>query len=413
MHRLLSYLLFLVCLPAAALTTKDIDNVHVADRTRFVSDMAGAMSASARSRADSLLQSIWRQTSAEPIVVIVPSLDGEDIDDFATRLFSDWGIGKDDRDNGVLMLISIGDRKAVIRTGYGTEGILPDVVCGRIIRNEMAPRFREGDYDGGILAALQTMQAAMTSDEARAELMSDKANDAAADDFDADKAFDIYWKICVALGFLGLLAVIIAYFGVRKLPTSRAYATFENTRLGLLVASFLSLGCLFPAYFLMLAFQRHIRLHKRLCPHCHARMLRVDEDNDNAYLTASQDAEERLDSVDYDVWLCPDCGETDIIPYVNPKKNYTECPSCHARACTLVNRRTILAPTTRREGRGIEEYVCLNCRRRYEKPYTIAKEVEAPIIIGGGGFGSGGGGGFSGGSFGGGMTGGGGASGGW
>lgn len=413
MYRLLSYLLVLVWLPAAALTTKDIDNVHVADRTRFVSDMAGAMSASARSRADSLLQSIWRQTSAEPIVVIVPSLDGEDIDDFATRLFSDWGIGKDDRDNGVLMLISIGDRKAVIRTGYGTEGILPDVVCGRIIRNEMAPRFREDDYAGGILASLQTMQAAMTSDEARAELMSDKANDAAADDFDADKAFDIYWKICVALGFLGLLAVIIAYFGVRKLPTSRAYATFENTRLGLLVASFLSLGCLFPAYFLMLAFQRHIRLHKRLCPHCHARMLRVDEDNDNAYLTASQDTEERLDSVDYDVWLCPDCGETDIIPYVNPKKNYTECPSCHARACTLVNRRTILAPTTRREGRGIEEYVCLNCRRRYEKPYTIAKEVEAPIIIGGGGFGSGGGGGFSGGSFGGGMTGGGGASGGW
>lgn len=413
MHRLLSYLLFLVCLPAAALTTKDIDNVHVADRTRFVSDMASAMSAPARTRADSLLQSIWRQTSAEPVVVIVPSLDGEDIDDFATRLFSDWGIGKDDRDNGVLMLISIGDRKAVIRTGYGTEGILPDVVCGRIIRNEMAPRFREDDYDGGILASLQTMQAAMTSDEARAELMSDKANDAVADDFDADEAFDIYWKICVALGILGLLAVIIAYFGVRKLPTSRAYATFENTRLGLLVASFLSLGCLFPAYFLMLAFQHHIRLHKRLCPHCNTRMLRVDEDNDNAYLTASQDAEERLDSVDYDVWLCPDCGETDIIPYVNPKKNYTECPSCHARACTLVNRRTILAPTTRREGRGIEEYVCLNCRRRYEKPYTIAKEVEAPIIIGGGGFGSGGGGGFSGGSFGGGMTGGGGASGGW
>lgn len=413
MHRLLSYLLFLVWLPAAALTTKDIDNVHVADRTRFVSDMAGAMSASARSRADSLLQSIWRQTSAEPVVVIVPSLDGEDIDDFATELFSDWGIGKDDRDNGVLMLISTGDRQAVIRTGYGTEGILPDVACARIIRKEMSPRFREGDYDGGILAALHTMQAAMTSDEARAELMSDKANDAAADDFDADEAFDIYWKICVALGILGLLAVIIAYFGVRKLPTSRAYATFENIRLGLLVASFISLGCLFPAYFLMLAFQRHIRLHKRLCPHCHTRMERLDEDNDNAYLTAGQDAEERLDSVDYDVWLCPDCGETDIIPYVNPKKNYTECPSCHARACTLVNRRTILAPTTRREGRGIEEYVCLNCRRRYEKPYTIAKEVEAPIIIGGGGFGSGGGGGFSGGSFGGGMTGGGGASGGW
>ena len=141
-------------------------------------------------------------------------------------------------------------------------------------------------------------------------------------------------------------------------------------------------------------------------------MYRVDEDNDNTYLTQSQDAEERLDSVDYDVWLCPDCGETDIIPYVNPSKNFTECPVCHARACTLVNRRTVVPPTTSREGVGIEEYMCLNCRNRSQRKYNIAKEVAAPIIIGGIG-GSGGGGGFSGGSFGGGMTGGGGASGGW
>ncbi len=81
----------------------------------------------------------------------------------------------------------------------------------------------------------------------------------------------------------------------------------------------------------------------------------------------------------------------------------------------MVNRRTVLAPTVSREGRGVEEYVCLNCRNRWQKPYTIAKVIELPIFIagGGGGRGFGGGGGFSGGSFGGGMTGGGGASGGW
>ncbi len=145
-------------------------------------------------------------------------------------------------------------------------------------------------------------------------------------------------------------------------------------------------------------------------------MSRVDEDNDNNYLTPSQDAEERLDSVDYDVWLCPKCGETDIIPYVNPSKNYSVCPRCNARAAVLVNRRIIYRPTTTREGRGAEEFVCLNCRNRWDKPYTIPREALPPVIVGGiggrgGGFG--GGGGFSGGSFGGGMTGGGGASGGW
>lgn len=68
---------------------------------------------------------MWRQSSAEPVVVIVPDLSGADVDDYATELFSLWGIGKKDKDNGVLVLISINDRRAAIRTGYGAEGCFP------------------------------------------------------------------------------------------------------------------------------------------------------------------------------------------------------------------------------------------------------------------------------------------------
>lgn len=396
-----------------ALDVDDVDNVHVKDRTRYVSDMAGAMSVSALAQADSLLSSIWRQSSAEPVVVIVGSLDGEEINDFATRLFSHWGIGKKDKDNGVLMLISTGDRQAVIRTGYGAEGVLPDVVASRIIRDDMAPHFREGDYDGGVLAALSTMNSALTSDEAREELMSRYANDAGADQGD-DDIFGIYLKFCMIAGIGLLVAVLVVYFSSRRQPTAQAYSQLQGLKLPGLMASVIALGFPLPAYLLLLLLMRHVRLHKRLCPNCSTRMYRVDEDNDNNYLTQSQDAEERFDSVDYDVWLCPQCGETDIIPYVNPSKNFTVCPNCRARACTLVNRRTVLAPTETREGRGVEEYACLNCRSRWQKPYTIAKVVAPPVFISGGGGGRGfGGGGFSGGSFGGGMTGGGGASGGW
>ena len=396
-----------------ALDVADIDNVHVKNRTRYVSDMAGVMSAGARAQADSLLASMWRMSSAEPVVVIVDDLEGEEINDFATRLFSHWGIGKKDKDNGVLMLVSTGDRRAVIRTGYGAEGVLPDVIASNIIRHDMAPRFREGDYDGGVLAALGTMNEALTSDEARQELMSAYANDAGARAEGDVPLFGIYIKFCVFVGAGLLVLVLVVYFSSRRQPTSQAYAQLQGLRMPGLMATLFALGFPLPAYLLLLLLMRHVRLHKRLCPNCSTRMRRVDEDNDNNYLTQSQDAEERLDSVDYDVWLCPDCGETDIIPYVNPAKNFTVCPNCHARACTLVNRRTVVAPTELREGRGVEEYACLNCRNRWQKPYNIAKLPPPPpvFISGGGGFG--GGGGFSGGSFGGGMTGGGGASGGW
>lgn len=401
------------CCSLCALDVTDIENVHVKNRTRYVSDMASAMSPQARIQADSLLSAMWRLSSAEPVVVIINSLDGEEINDFATRLFSHWGIGKKDKDNGVLMLISIDDRKAVIRTGYGVEGLLPDVIAARIIHNDMSPYFRKADYDSGILAALQTMGKVLTSDEAREELMSAHANDADASNSDED-FFSLYLLVCMIMGIGMLTIVIVMYASARKLPTAEAYARLQPVKLIGLMATVLFLGAPLPAYLLLIFFMRHIRLHKRLCPNCGTRMQRVDEDNDNLYLTSSQDAEERLNSVDYDVWLCSQCGETDIIPYVNTTKNFTECPVCHARACSLVSQRTIIQPTEYREGRGVQDFVCQNCRKHWQKPYNIAKVVAPPVIItGGGGRGFGGGGGFGGGSFGGGMTGGGGASGGW
>lgn len=73
---------------AGAVAVKDVENVHVKDRTRFVTDMAGMLSPGAVARVDLLMADAWRQSSAEPVVVIVDNLDGEDIDDYATELSS-------------------------------------------------------------------------------------------------------------------------------------------------------------------------------------------------------------------------------------------------------------------------------------------------------------------------------------
>ena len=132
-----------------------------------MTDQAGVLSTGARQQADSILADIWRQSSAEPVVVIVPDLSGADVDDYATELFTLWGIGKKDKDNGVLILISVGDRRAAIRTGYGAEGVLPDVIASRIIRNDMAPHFKQADYESGVLASLGTIHSVLTDPEAR------------------------------------------------------------------------------------------------------------------------------------------------------------------------------------------------------------------------------------------------------
>ncbi len=409
-------LMAMLLFPSAGATAVDeVRNVHVENRSRFVSDMAGAMSPEAVAMADSLLSQIWQTSTAEPVVVIVPDLDGWDIDEYATELFTSWGIGKKDRDNGVLVLISVGDREAVIRTGYGAEGILPDALCWGIIRNDMAPRFKEGDYDRGVLASIMTLHKAMTEPEAREELMSKYANDAdAAGAIDDAELWNAYLGFAVIIGIIMLALAFGAWAAGRGKDTETAYSKLSRLRLPALMAAFLSLGAAIPALILIMILMRRARIKKRLCPNCSHRMERLDEETDNRYLTPAQDAEEHLNSVDYDVWLCHNCGETDIIPYVNPRSNYLVCERCGAKAKALVEDRVTLQPTEHREGIGIRVYECRHCHNRANTNYRLPKKAAVvPLIIHGGGGGFGSGGGFSGGSFGGGMTGGGGGRGGW
>ncbi len=415
--QLLMLLTLLLPCTAGAVAVKDVQNVHVADRTRYVTDMAGMLSPAAIARTDSILAGVWRASSAEPVVVIVDNLDGEDIDDYVTELFDLWHPGKKDNDNGVIMLISLEDRRFVIRTGYGAEGVLPDALCWEILNNELTPRFREGDYDGGVIAATTAMSRALSSPEAREELMSKYSNDAGAradDGINTRNLVTIWLCFGAGLTLVFLIYLITVYANTKKKPTAERYHELEKGRLPLMVFTALTLGLLLPMLAVWLMVMHRTRNRPRVCSNCGATMKKLDEQTDNLYLTPAQDAEERLDSVDYDVWLCPQCNQTEVIPYVNKRRNYTDCPVCGARTCALVSSRILRQPTTDAPGQGLRTYSCYNCHNRRQVPYQIPKLVAPPIIISGGfGGGHGGGGGFSGGSFGGGMTGGGGASGGW
>ncbi|MFH1282677.1 MAG: TPM domain-containing protein, partial [bacterium] len=124
----------------------------------WVNDYAGVIDTQVENQLNVLITSLEKQTGAEIAVVTLKSLEGEELDTFTNDLFSKWRIGKKDKDNGVLILFSLQDRKVRIETGYGIEPIIPDGLAGQIIRELMIPYFKQGGYAQGL--ALGTYQIA-------------------------------------------------------------------------------------------------------------------------------------------------------------------------------------------------------------------------------------------------------------
>lgn len=411
-HITLLLMVMLWCMAQAAVhTPSSVPNVQIADSTRYVSNPDGILTSATVQQLDAAIASLRRQTTTEMAVAVVDDID-RDIDSFATALYEEWGLGRKGADNGVLMVISTAQRKAVIRTGYGAEGVLPDVICSRIIRHDMIPEFKNGNYDAGTLNAVNHIYSILTDPDAAAEMRAGGENSSNSSEFSGAELFNWYMKMSGILAVAMLIIVLYLIISTRQQEPQVRWRKLNNIKPVALFLSFFGLGMPLIAYLPLSITMKRIRSRHMACPNCGTRMNKLSEERDNDYLTPAQDKEEQLNSVDYDVWLCPNCGEKDVIPYENPRSGYTACPNCGAKACSLIADRVTMQPTTNRQGMGVKIYSCANCRHKSSVPYTIAK-LATPIIIAGGGRGFGGGGGGIGGGFGGGMTGGGGASGGW
>ena len=121
---------------------------------QWVHDQANVLSASAKANLEQILKRERDSTSNQIAVLIIPSLEGYPIEDFSLRVAEAWKLGQEKKDNGVLLLIALQDKQMRIETGSGLEGVLTDAQSGRINRNEIAPYFRRGDYDGGVAAGV-------------------------------------------------------------------------------------------------------------------------------------------------------------------------------------------------------------------------------------------------------------------
>jgi uncharacterized protein len=269
-----------------------------------------------------------------------------------------WGVGKAARDNGVLFLWSPKLRRTQVSVGYGLEGVLIDSRVGRILDEHVIPAFRRNDFDAGMLAGVSALAAA-----AREETYSGLPRVAAGRPGpEVESSGGVSPKWYIPGGILGSFGVLwLAAFARRRWP--------------------------------------------RRCPRGHGRMHRLGEIEDNQYLEQADVLEEKLGSMDYDVWVCGECPERTVIPYKRLSAKYRECPECRRRTCASKSK-LISAPTYTSSGLREVTRTCRNCS------FTDKRTEVVPVLTrssgssgSGSSFSSGGGGGSS---FGGGSAGGGG-----
>lgn len=128
---------------------------------RYFNDFAGATKPGTSERLNNSLEQFEKDTSSQIVVAVFPKMQTDSsIEDYVNRMFRAWKIGQQKNNNGVLFAVFTQDRKMRIEVGYGLEGAIPDAIARRIIDNEVAPRFRNQDFDGGLTAGVNSLMRA-------------------------------------------------------------------------------------------------------------------------------------------------------------------------------------------------------------------------------------------------------------
>jgi uncharacterized protein len=163
--------------------------------TGRVVDDAGLLSPEDRKALTAELKALEDKSSDQLVVVTLPSLQGYPIEDYGYQLGRHWGIGTAELNNGVLLIVAPNERKVRIEVGYGLEPILTDALTKIIIENGILPRFRAGDFPGGIKDGVHDITLALTGDAAELEARARARHD--ADEPAIDWFTVIFWTIIV------------------------------------------------------------------------------------------------------------------------------------------------------------------------------------------------------------------------
>ena len=193
-----------------------------------VIDQANLLSPTEKQQLSQRILKLYNEGKGQIGVVIVPTTGQEDIFDYSMRVAEAWQLGSAKRDNGLLMTIAINDRRIQILTGYGLEGVLPDIVAGRIINDKITPYFKQGQYAQGIDSGLAEIERILNLDPEIAAQAADELKERHEQAYKAQQASQATFGAVIFIIIAGVVASMI--FG-KKL--SAATAAVAGTAAGL------------------------------------------------------------------------------------------------------------------------------------------------------------------------------------
>lgn len=431
--------IFLLPQPAWAITLEQVPNPR-RQYGGWVSDTANILSSSTENELNRLITQLEQRTGAEMAVVTVPNTQGYATPKaFTTQLFNYWGIGKAGRNNGVLFLVSVGDRRIEIETGRGLTTLLPDSQVQQIIDQQILPRFRAGDFDGGTLAGVRQLASALQGQQASTSLSPATVPQAVG-------AGSLAVAQSSLEGILLLLGIIILGVGWQRsrLPvylkaergTRRAIPLTRRTQEAAALSSlqsdpirlFLYSGSLCLGLFLMsasgnwlvltlpllaavvtdgtLCQKRGIPFQPVVCQSCGRPMRPIQAQVLDTCLSPGDRLAKSRGRASYYGWFCPSCQGAAVVVRENASYRHLYCPRCQALTLDLTTQ-VLREATYSSSGLKLEILSCPICGYRSEREVVIPElsDTDTDSDFGGDSGGDS--------DFGGGSSGGGGAGGSW
>jgi uncharacterized protein len=240
--RKIIFLLLMLFLPSVCIGAAEVPPLR-----GYVNDYASMLSPAASQQLEVELAAFEASDSTQIVVLTVPSLEGEVLEQYAIRVVEAWKIGQKGRDNGALLLLVKNDHKIRIEVGRGLEGKLTDLVSGRIIRNEIAPAFKRGDFDAGVGAGVGAIMATV-----RGEYSAEPRDDIRHGKKGANPIFTFLIFVLVASVFLGGISRVLGgVAGAVGLPVA---AALSFSGLSLIVLGLLALAGFLLGLFLAFLF---------------------------------------------------------------------------------------------------------------------------------------------------------------
>jgi uncharacterized protein len=400
--------------------------VQPQDSNLRVHDFANLLTPQQREQLETVSRDVERKTTAQIAVVTVNSLDGRTVDSYANELFQSWGIGQRQFNNGVLFLVAPHERRMRIEPGYGVEPLLSDSLCGEIADTHIVPHFKRGDYAAGIIAGTNEIASVLSSDPAAAR--GDPNSGPHLARTAGKRALFATVGVALAAVALFILGFTVA---IRRLYSTTTFLTVTAIGAALVaVAAYLLFrapagqqpfgwfGSATLASFAAWSFNlvKYRRFGPRGCSKCATHLELLSEQDDDPKLSTIQRLEEKIGSVNYDVWFCPACLNNDTERYIKHFSGFSDCPACGARTFKEDPQRVVRGATKLSSGLAKIDGRCVSCNHKTVRSVTLPR-ITTSSSSSSGSFGSGGGGwsggGGGGGGFGGGSSGGGGASRGW